>query len=127
MDIIAIASIALTGTFLSLSLKIEVPVFAACISLISGVVIFFYVSDGIAMVAESLNRMTEESGINKNYMAMVMRIAAISYICGFVADICADAGEKAAADKVELAGRVAIAVISAPVMLSLMEAVTKYL
>ena len=127
MDIIPVASVALIGTFLSLSIKKEAPVFAACVSLISGLVIFFYVADGIEILAESIDRMTKESGINKTYMAMVMKIASVSYICGFISDICADAGEKAAADKVEMAGRVAIAVISAPVLMSLMEAVTKYL
>jgi len=127
MDIIPVASAALIGAFISMSLKKEAPVFAACISLITGVLIFFYTAQGLETVAETLGRMTQESGINKTYASMVIRIAAISYICQFIGDICADAGEKAAADKVEMAGKVAIAIISSPIILSLMEAVVEYL
>ena len=127
MDIISVAAIALTGTFISLTLRKEAPVFASCVSLMTGVIIFFYTADGLEAVAKTLSRMADESGINKTYISMVIRIAAISYICQFAADICADAGEKAAADKVEMAGKVAVAVISAPVIFALMEAVTKYL
>jgi len=127
MDIISVAASALIGTFISLSIKKEAPVFAACVSLATGILIFFYTAQGLELVTDTLMKMTEESGINSSYAAMVIRIAAISYICQLIGDICADAGEKAAADKVEMAGKIAIAVISSPIILSLMEAVVKYL
>jgi len=127
MDIVPVAAIGLVGAFLSITLKKEAPVFAACISLITGVIILFYVSEGLSMVADTIRYMTGESGVNKTYAAMVMKIAAVAYICQFAGDICADAGEKASADKIEMAGRVIIAVISAPIILSLMEAVMKYI
>ena len=37
MDIISVAASALIGTFLSLSIKKEAPVFAACVSLATGI------------------------------------------------------------------------------------------
>lgn len=127
MDILSVAAIGLTGAFLSVSLKKEAPVFAACISLVTGIIIFFYVAEGLEEIIGTIGQMTKESGISPTYSAMVLKIAAVAYICRFAGDVCADAGEKAASDKIEMAGRVIIAVISAPVILTLMEAVIKYI
>ena len=120
MDILSVAAIGLTGAFLSVSLKKEAPVFAAGISLVTGIIIFFYVAGGLEEIIDTIGQMTKESGISPTYSAMVLKIAAVAYICRF-------AGEKAASDKIEMAGRVIIAVISAPVILTLMEAVIKYI
>ena len=61
MDIISVAASALIGTFLSLSIKKEAPVFAACVSLTTGILIFFYTAQGLELVTDTLMKMTEES------------------------------------------------------------------
>jgi stage III sporulation protein AD len=56
-----------------------------------------------------------------------MKTAAIAYITQFVCDICSDAGEKAIAAKIDMAGKVIVAVISSPIILALMEAILKFI
>ena len=127
MDIMQVAAIGITAVFLSLVVKRDMPVFSSFIELSAGLVIFFYTIDGLGSVIEVLSKMAEESGISKTYMTLVMKISATAYITQFVCDICSDAGEKAVANKIDMAGKIIVAVISSPVILSLMEAILKFL
>ncbi len=127
MDIMQVAAIGITAVFLSLAVKRDMPVFSSFIALSAGLVIFFYTIDGLGSVIEVLSKMAEESGISKTYMTLVMKISATAYITQFVCDICSDAGEKAVANKIDMAGKIIVAVISSPVILSLMEAILKFL
>ena len=51
----------------------------------------------------------------------------IAYISRFGAELCKDAGESAVAAKIDLAGKVLIAVVSSPVILALMEMVQNFI
>lgn len=58
---------------------------------------------------------------------ILLKVLAVAYIADFVAQVCKDAGEEAIGSKVELAGKIIIFYIAVPVMMSVLETLTKLL
>jgi stage III sporulation protein AD len=115
------------GTILSLSVKKQSPEFALLVGLATGIVIFFQTYSYFSYIFRCLYQMAEGSGIDSKYFSMVIKITAIAYITQFGCDICKDAGENSVASKVDMAGRVIIAFSCMPLIMAIIEEVTKYL
>ena len=121
MDIIQISVIGIIGMVLSLILKKEIPSISILISVAVGVVIFIGILPKIEAVVQMLYKIISKSDINIEYIDVVLKIIGIAYISQFAAQICSDAGEGSIASKIELAGKVIIMVMSAPILMGLIE------
>ncbi len=120
MDIFKIIGVSITSVFLALAVKQERREMALLISLAAGIVIFFSVLQSLSEVVETFRGITEQSGIDSRYFSIALKITGISYCTRFAASVCRDAGETAVAEKVELAGKVVIMAMTAPVIKSFM-------
>jgi len=58
-------------------------------------------------------------------MSTILKIIGIAYIAEFGAEVCKDAGEGAIASKIELAGKVIIIVLAAPIITSLLDLIVE--
>lgn len=123
MNINQILVIAIIGVLLSVVLKNKNPQFSVLISLIIGILIFLQVLEPLNNLLTLLRETAEKAGVSQGYYSIILKIIGIAYISQFGAEICADAGEKAIATKVELAGKILIMATSAPVLTSLLELV----
>ena len=123
MDIIKIAVIGIIGMILSLILKKEHSGISALISISVGIIIFMGILPKIETVIQMLYKIVSKSNVDIEYIDIILKIIGISYISQFASQICSDAGEGAIASKIEFAGKVIIMVISAPVLMSLIEMV----
>ena len=54
-------------------------------------------------------------------MGIIVKSIGIAFVAGIAADVCRDAGARAMASKVELAGKVAILSLAMPMAMQLME------
>jgi len=127
MEILQIVVIGIVGTILSISLKKESPQFSLFIGLTTGILIFLFAAEYLKRVIEILSDLAGSAGINSGYMDIVLKIIGISYVARFGTELCKDAGEGAIASKVDLAGKVFIAITGAPVILALMEMVQHFI
>jgi len=127
MEMLRICVTAITGAVLSLSIKKENPQFALLIGLGTGIVIFFQLFDYISYIYRTICQLSKTSGIDDKYLSIVFKIIAIAYITQFGCDICRDAGENAAASKVDMAGRVIIAFTCMPVVMAVIQEVGKFI
>jgi len=121
MDIFQIAIIGVIGMLLSLTIKKEIPSVSVLISVVVGIIIFLGVLPKIEVVIQTLYKMISKSNIEIKYIDIVLKIIGIAYISQFASQICSDAGEGSIASKIEFAGKVIIMVISAPVLMGLIE------
>ena len=121
MDIIQIAIIGIIGMILSIIIKKEIPSISVLISVAVGIIIFVGILPKIEAVIQILYEMISKSNIDIKYVDIVLKIIGIAYISQFASQICSDAGENSIASKIEFAGKVIIMVISAPVLMSLIE------
>jgi len=125
MDIVQVAAIGIIGMILSIILKKEVPGLSILISVVVGVIIFMGILPKIEAVIQMLYRIISRSNVDAEYIDVILKIVGIAYISQFAAQICSDAGEGNIASKIEFAGKVIIMVISAPVLMELIEMVLK--
>ncbi len=61
------------------------------------------------------------------YLTIIFKIIGIAYISEFGYQLCKDAGEDGIGSKIQLAAKVMIFVVAAPVILALMELITQLL
>lgn len=121
MEIIQVVAAGIIGTVLSIAIKKQSPEISLLIGICTGVLIFIFVAGKLQTVLEVLKTMAERANISPKYMGIVLKVIGISYICEFGMQICKDAGESAIAGKIELAGKIIIMLVSAPVILAVVE------
>ena len=122
-DIFQIAAIGIIGMILAMTLKRDTPLFAILISLAVALLIFLLIVPQLAGLVALVDIITTYLSQGQDYILVVVKIIGIAYIAEFGTQICRDAGEGAIAGKVELAGKVLIMGVAAPVIISLVEQV----
>lgn len=123
MEIIQIVCIGIIGTMLSVMLKKYNPEISLAAALVTGMIIIMVIIGEISPAIEVMERIADISGIDNKYIEIVLKVIAISYISEFGSGLCADAGVGAVASKIELAGKVLVMGISAPIVLEFLETV----
>ena len=121
MDIVQIAVIGIIGMILSLILKKENSGMSVIIGIVVGIIIFMGVLPKIEAVIQMLHKIVSKSEVDIKYIDVILKIIGISYISQFASQVCSDAGEGAIASNIEFAGKVIIIVMSAPVLMGLIE------
>ena len=79
---------------------------------------------GIISVFANLNSKT---GINSEYIKILLKITGIAILTEFGVSVCKDAGETAIASKVDLASKIIIISLSIPIITALLELVISIL
>ncbi|MCL2633892.1 MAG: stage III sporulation AC/AD family protein [Oscillospiraceae bacterium] len=124
MNIIAIVGVGIVAALISIVIKQYKPEFGMYISLLTGVIILFAVIKAIAPVLETLNELTEAVSLDPLYGAALLKALAICYIIQLASDTCRDSGETAIAGKIEMAGKLAIVLVSLPLFKGVVDIVT---
>ncbi len=119
MSMAQIVAIALVATVLCIMIKEQRPEISLLIAVVTGVLIFMSICDRLSILLSLLEETAQKAG----YFAIVLKVTGIAYLAQFGMQLCADAGQTSIASKIELAGKVMIMVISAPVLLSLLDVV----
>lgn len=114
MSIIAIAGIAIVAAVFSVMLKKYNPEYSIIISFAAGVLLLFLILSQISPAVSQINELIASTGIPEEYGKILFKSIGICFLAQFAADSCRDAGEGAMASKIELAGKIAIVLISLP-------------
>lgn len=121
MQIIQIVGIGLVATVLIIILRRQKPEIAVQVSIVTGIVIFMLLASKLSAVIDLLEDYADKAQLRPIYFTTVLKITGIAYIAEFGAEICKDAGEGSIASKIELAGKVIIVVLAAPIITSLLD------
>lgn len=125
MDILKIVGIGLIATTLSVVLKQQKPEFAMQVSIVTGLVIIFFVLDELSYVVKVLEDLSRRANLNSLYFSTVLKVIGIAYIAEFGAQISRDAGENSIASKIELGAKVIIMMMSLPILMSILDLIIK--
>jgi len=119
-DIIKLAVIGVVSAVLVISIREKRPDFAVLATIGAGTVILFVALPWLSDVMDMLRRtFAVHNVVDNGYITVIIKIIGIAYIAEFGGQICADAGSNALAANVELAGKIAIIAVSAPIILDL--------
>ena len=126
-EIIKILGIGLISLVIAIILKQYRPEYAIYVSIIAGILILFLAMDKLSGIINLLQSIADKTYINKQFLGILLKITGIAIITEFAVSICADAGEKAIATKIEIGSKVIIIAISIPIISSLLELIIEML
>ena len=123
--IIKIVAIGLISLVIIIILKQYKPEFAIYISIITGLIIIYMVINRLEGIINLLKTISNKSGINNQFLELLLRITGIAFLAEFAINLCKDTGENAIASKIEIGSKVVIVSMSIPIISSLLEIISK--
>lgn len=120
MDIVKIAVIGLIGTILASTFRNDKN-YGIFVAIATGIVLFFLLLPSIADILNNFVYITQDAGINSQYVTVMIKALGIAYVSMFSAQICRDFNQNSIADKIELGGKVIILLNAMTIMNELIE------
>lgn len=127
MDILKIASVAIVTCFLTVILKQYKPEYAVAAAICGGIIIFLAAAPKIAQVLAVGKNLADKTGIGREMIAPAVKVIGISYLTGYAAEMCRDAGENALAVKLEMAGKIIMLTVAVPVIEAMLDTIERIL
>lgn len=125
LSIITVASLGLLGLCLTLMVKPLHREIAVFISIVTSILLLMYALYHMRSLLEFLSTYFQKISGGGMYFSVLIKVLITAYAADFTAQLCRDAGENSIAGKVELAGKVIIFAVASPVILSVMELVSR--
>lgn len=114
MDILTIAGVAIVATAISVLIKQYKPEYSLAVNLGAGIIILLFVILASAPIIAEIRELVAETGINSEYLIILLKALGICFVTQFAADVCRDAGAVSIASKVETAGKIAVLLSALP-------------
>ena len=124
MSLFAIIGIGIIAALLSVVLKQHKPEFGTYIALITGTIILIAIIREVSPVLDTIKELIESVSIDATYGIALLKALGICYVVQLAGDTCRDSGETAIASKIEMAGKLAIVLVSLPLFQGVVEIVT---
>lgn len=119
MEVIKIVGVSIFAVIMIIILKNYRPEMALVLSIITGIGIMLYAISKMSSVINVLNDLVSKSGVNSDFLLIIIKVIGIAYIVEFGKNVCIDAGQSSIATKLEMAGKVVIVVLTIPLISSL--------
>lgn len=120
MDIEKILAIGIVACIISLLLKNKNPVFSVLVSLSAITVISLFSLSGLLEISDGFLKIFLDSGISKTHFLNIIKVISIAYATEIICSLLSDAGESSLAKNLELAGKIAVLILTIPNVLELM-------
>ncbi len=127
MEIFKIVSLGIVATTLIIILNNFKSEFSIYISILTSVIIFSMILTPLTSVIDVLRNLSIKANLEITYFTVILKIIGTAYIVEFGSQICRDAGQNSIAMKLELAGKITIMVLAIPILVALMDLITKIL
>ncbi len=124
MSMGVVMALIIVAVIFALSIKSKSPEFSSLISVALGLTVISFCVDKLRIIVDGIRGITESIDIDKTYIAILVKLIGIAYICEFAAGISKDAGYGAVASQIELIGKLTMLMISLPILLKLVESIT---
>lgn len=123
MNIYGLFALCIAAAALCVLLRQYRPEFAVGAGIAAGICATLLLLGYAAPAVERMQQLTESVGESAEYIAVPIKALGICYVGQFAGDVCRDAGQASLAGKVELATRLAVLVLSMPLIDRLIEIV----
>jgi stage III sporulation protein AD len=127
MEILKIIGVAFVTAICSLLVKTTKPELSFAVNTVGVLVILFQILTKIPQISECFMRIGEISGMENGMIKLLLKMVAIGYLTEFSSGLLTDFGSVALADKVVLAGKITIILMSLPIFDSLLRIMQAFL
>lgn len=121
MNIFQLVGIAVVGAVFSVILRRYRPEFAMFTAMATGLILLTYMLGALDKVFSMVDEMVRNTGVDRKYFVVLIKIIGVSYIAEISGEICRDAGEGAIAAKIEMVGKMFIMLLAMPIIKTFLE------
>ena len=123
MDVFKLVAIGITGAIACLLLKKTDGQYAALVAIATGIVILIICIKSLASVLVSLQEIVDKTGIDNALFSSLMKIVGVGYLTEFACGLCDDMDCGGISKKIALGGKIAIFLMSLPIVNALIDTV----
>lgn len=127
MDILQIVGIGMVTAIATLLLKQIKPEYAIIVSMCGTILLLMLTVDYLTQVIGVFNTIVQKTGLSSNLFSIIIKIIGIGYLTEFTANLCQDSGIGGVGDKVLLAGKLLIFVMSLPIIYNILDIIMELL
>lgn len=127
MNMIQIGIIGVAGTLLAIQFKSGKSEYGIYISVALSLVIFFAIIGRLEVIIDALRTIANYINMDTAYIGTLIKMLGITYVAEFSAGICKDAGYQTIALQIEIFGKLAVLVLSMPVLMALLNTIKEFL
>ncbi len=118
-----IIGIGLCGVIINLILREYKSDFAFFVNVVTGLLIFIVMLDGVKDVINEFGYIRDLTGMKVDVVTPIIKVIGIGYITEFSSNLAEDSGNKSLATKIVMGGKIAICVLAIPVIKSLINTI----
>lgn len=127
MTFAANMALVLLALIIGLAVKSKSPEISTLISVALCLYIISISVSRLRVISQMIARISEYMNVEQSYIAVLLKMVGISYICEFASGISKDAGYTAAASQIELAGKLTMLAVGLPVVLNVIDKIVRLL
>lgn len=127
MNALQIGMIGVAGSLLALQFKSGKSEYGIYISITLSIIVFVGILGHLETLIETMRKIGTYINIDSIYISTLLKMLGITYVSEFSSSICKDAGYQTIAGQIEIFGKLAVFVLSMPVLLALLDTVRGFL
>ena len=127
MEIFRIIGVAFVTAVAAIVLKSSKPELSFAVTVTGVIIILIFVADMLQNTVNIISSIAGMTGIENGLIKILLKIVGIGYLAEFSAGLLNDFGSNAVADKVTLAGKLTILILSLPVIESVLGLIRGFL
>lgn len=121
MEIIKVGMLGVVGVLIAIQFRSQKPEYSIYIGIGVCILIFCYALQYLSNVAAQFKILQRYMETGQEYLAALLKIVGITYICEFSAGICKDAGYQSVASQIEVLGKLTVMFAGLPILFAMIE------
>ena len=127
MSMLQAGIIGVAGALLAVQFKSGKAEYGIYISIALSLLIFFGILGHLEAIISMVQTIGAYISMDTVYIGTLLKMLGITYIAEFSSNICKDAGYQTIAGQIEIFGKLAVLVLSLPIIMALLDAVKGFL
>ena len=127
MEILKIIGVAFVTSIAAILLRATKPELSFAVTVTGVIVILLFIIDSLKNTLWILGELAQMTGVDNGIIKTLIKIVGVGYLTEFSSGILNDFGSSAVADKVVLGGKIAILLLSLPILEGLIHMIRGFL
>ncbi len=127
MDMLQIGIMGVAGTLLAVQFKSGKTEYGIYITVALSLIIFFSVLGRLGTIVEAMKGIGRFIRLDQAYTGTLIKMLGITYVAEFSSGICKDAGYQTIASQIEIFGKLAVMLLSLPILMTLLNTIREFL
>lgn len=127
LSMVQVGIIGVAGALLAVQFKSGKAEYGIYISIALSLLIFFSIIKNLEMIVRMVRTIGDYISMDTVYIGTLLKMLGITYIAEFSSSICKEAGYQTIAGQIEIFGKLAVLVLSMPILMALLDTVKGFL